>query len=59
MKRTLMWFPEGPMITFERNFDGEFFTCEDLNPEAKIRFRLWPHQLVILGFKCIWAGLMP
>ena len=53
MKRTLLFFHEGPMITYEYDFNGEYLHIADLNPEAHIQFRLTPIQLLVFGLKCI------
>lgn len=58
MKWTLMFFPEGPKITYEDDgVSHERLVIEDLNPENKISFVLWPHQLLIFGFKCIYRSI--
>ncbi len=54
---TLFWHQTGPLIKYERDAFGEWFTVEDLNPENRIHFKLTPIQLLSFGFKCIWAAI--
>lgn len=59
IERTLFWTGAGPRIRYKRDAFGETLTVDDLNPENKISFRLSPAGLLRLGFKCIWAAVVP
>lgn len=56
-KRTLCFYPSGLLIIYEIESKGEFIHIADLNPEQHIRVRLFPHQLFLLGFWCIWRSI--
>ena len=56
---TLFWHQTGPLIKYERDALGEWFTVEDLNPENRIHFKLSPIELLGFGFRCIWAAIRP
>jgi len=58
MKQTLMWMPEGPKISYEWDFAGEYLHVEDLNPENSIRFRFTPTELLAFGLKCVWRSMI-
>jgi hypothetical protein len=50
----LFWHPAGLKIHYEQ---GMFLHIEDLNPEAKIQFRMSRGEMFHLGFRCILAAL--
>ncbi len=54
---TLLFFNAGPMIKFEDEYAGTFLHVEDLNPEAHIRFRLTPMELLAFGLKCVLRSM--
>jgi hypothetical protein len=59
---TLFWLPEGPRIRYERNYDADFsdfLIVDDLNPENEIKFWMTPMELMMFGFRCIWASIWP
>ena len=59
MKRTLLFFPEGPMITYTRDdIGGDLIEVKDLNPEKEIHFRLTPTELLRFGLRCIWRAMI-
>ena len=65
-KMVLFWMPCGPKISYERiEFDysnerfNELFIVEDLNPENRIAFCMPPMELMMFGFRCIWASIWP
>lgn len=50
---TLLSYPEGPLIYYT----GGTFGVEDLNPEAKLRWRVSRLEMFRLGWRCITASL--
>lgn len=49
----IFWTYTGLRITY----DGDYLTVEDLNPETKIRTRMSRHEIMVIGYKLIWASL--
>lgn len=45
--------PTGPLIYYS----GDTFGVEDLNPEAKMRWRMSRWEIFKLGCKCIWSSI--
>jgi hypothetical protein len=62
---TLFWCACGPKISYDLgpDFDHEndppMFIVEDLNPENRIAFVMTPMELMMFGFRCIWASIWP
>jgi len=50
---TLFWHSTGPLMYYT---DGTF-GVEDLNPEAKMRWRMSRWDMMRLGWRCILAAL--
>ena len=51
----LFWHASGPKLSYT---DGTL-EVEDLNPEAKVKFRMTRMEMLRLGWRCIVAGLSP
>lgn len=49
----LFWHKTGPAI----HFDGEYLHVEDLNPEVETEWRMSRWELMVMGFKAIYAAL--
>lgn len=54
-KATLYWHPTGPLLSYaERTF-----LIEDLNPTARIAWRMSRWELFKLGCRCVWRSAWP
>lgn len=50
---TLFWCQTGPKVSWHNGM----FVVEDLNPEAKISWRMGRREMIRLGWHCIVAAL--
>lgn len=50
---TIYWHPTGPLIYFT----GTTMGIEDLNPEAKMRWRMSRTEMLRIGWRCIVAAI--
>jgi hypothetical protein len=50
---TLFSHPTGPLVYYT----GKTFGVEDLNPEAKMRWRMSRVEMLMLGVRCIIAAI--
>lgn len=52
---TLLSYPEGPLIYYTSGTFG----VEDLNPEARMRWRMSRWEMLALGWRCLVAAIKP
>lgn len=49
----LFWQKTGPAI----HFDGEFLHVEDLNPQVETEWRMSRWEVMMMGFRAIYAAI--
>jgi hypothetical protein len=50
---TIFWDPAGPLV----KYDHGILAIEDLNPEAKLRWRMSRMEMLRLGWRCVIAAV--
>lgn len=50
---TLFWHPSGPLISYA---DGKLGVY-DLNPEKEMRWQMSRAEMLLLGWRCLWAAI--